>query len=377
MRSDGPMKRLQWLFLLAVLTATLLGAAENLVYVGTYTGKGSDGIYAVHLDEATGSLSEADLVAETANPSFLAIHPGGRYLYAVNEASAGSVTSFSIDAGTAKLTQLNQVPTRGADPCHLVVDSTGKTLIVANYTGGSVASFPLAADGKLGSAVSFIQHSGSSVNRSRQDAAHAHDVVFSRDHRFVIICDLGMDKLMVYRFDQKTGEITPNNPPFATLKAGSGPRHFVFDANGRHGYAISELASTVTTFDWNAKRGTLREVQSISTLPADFQGENTTAEIAIHPSGRFLYGSNRGANSLALYTINKAGTLTAAGQFPTGGRTPRSFAIDPTGRWLLAANQDTNDIFVFRIDQKTGALTPTGQRVQVSQPVCVLFVPGR
>ena len=369
------MKRLRRILSLAALTAAFLGAADNVVYVGTYTGKGSQGIYAWRFNPATGRLSELGLAGEITSPSFLAIHPNGKYLYAVNEAGAGSVTSFAIDAQTAKLTELNQVPSRGADPCHLVVDPTGRAVIVANYTGGSVASFPLADGGKLGNAVTFLQHCGSSVNKARQEAAHAHDVALSRDNRFAVICDLGMDKLMVYRFDPRTGALSANDPPFTRLKPGSGPRHFAFDATGRHGYAISELASTITTFDWDASRGALREIQTVSTLPADFKGESTTAEIAIHPSGRFLYGSNRGHDSLALFAIDKAtGTLKAAGSFPTGGRTPRNFAIDPTGRWLLAANQDTNDIVVFRINQKTGALMATGERLQVSQPVCVLFV---
>ncbi len=239
-------------------------------------------------------------MAETTNPSFLAIHPNGKYLYAVNETSMGSVTGFSIDPQTAKLTELNHVPSGGADPCHLVVDASGHAVIVANYTGGSVSSFPLAADGTLGSAVTFLQHRGSSVNKARQDAAHAHDVALSPDGRFAIICDLGMDKLMVYHFDPKTGALSANDPPFAQLKPGSGPRHLVFDASGTHAYVISELAGTITTFGWDANRGALREMQTVSTLPASFKGTNTAAEIAIHPSGRFLYGSNRGANSLAV-----------------------------------------------------------------------------
>lgn len=371
---DRRVKRLRWILSLAVLTAGVLSAAENVVYVGTYTGKGSQGIYAGRFDPATGALSDLGLAAETTNPSFLALHPNGRYLYAVNETSAGAVTSFSIDKGTARLTELNHASTRGADPCHLVVDPTGGVLIVANYTSGSVISFPLAAEGMPGDAVTFLQHHGSSVNTARQEGAHAHNVALSLDNRFAIICDLGMDKLMVYRFDPQTGVLTANDPPFMRLKPGSGPRHFVFDASGRHGYAISELAGTITTFDWDAARGTLREIQTVSTLPADFKGANTTAEIAIHPSGRFLYGSNRGNDSLALFTIDpKTATLKPAGRFSSGGRTPRSFAIDPAGKFLLAANQDTNDVVVFRIDQKTGALAPTGRKVQVSQPVCVLF----
>jgi 6-phosphogluconolactonase len=367
-------KRLLWIFVLAALAAGIVSAAENIVYVGTYTGKGSQGIYAWRFDAATGALAELGLVRETNNPSFLAIHPNGKFLYAVNETKDGQVVSFSIDSQTAKLTELNHVSTGGADPCHLVVDPTGHALIVANYTGGSVASFPIAADGTLGNAVTFLQHHGSSINKARQEAAHAHDAALSHDSRFAIICDLGMDKLMVYRFDSQTGALAANDPPFTAMKPGSGPRHFVFDAAGRHGYVIDELASTITTFDWNASQGTLREIQTVSTLPADFKGTNTAAEIAIHPSGRFLYGSNRGDDSLALFLIDKAtGTLKPAGHFSTGGRTPRSFAIDPSGQWLIAANQDTNDVFEFHINQKTGALTPTGMRLQLSQPVCVLF----
>lgn len=356
------------------MAAAFLTAADNVVYVGTYTGKGSQGIYAWRFDAATGGLSEIGLVGETANPSFLALHPNGKYLYAVNETSAGSVTSFSIDPQTAKLAELNHVPSGGADPCHLVVDLTGHAVIVANYTGGSVSSLPLNSNGTLASAVTFLQHHGSSVNKARQEAAHAHDVVLSHDNRFAIVCDLGMDKLMVYRFDARTGALSANDPPFARMKPGSGPRHFVFDAAGKHAYAISELASTVTTFDWDANHGILREIQTVSTLPADFKGENTAAEIAIDPSGRFLYGSNRGHDSLALFPIDAAtGRLKPAGRFSTGGRTPRSFAIDPTGKWLLAANQDTNDIIEFRIDPKTGTLVAAGRRLQLSQPVCILF----
>ena len=372
------MKRLRWILSLAAVTAAFVGAADSVVYVGTYTGKGSQGIYAWRLDAATGALSGLGLVGEMANPSFLAMHPNGKYLYAVSETSPGAVTGFFIDARTGKLAELNRVPSGGGGACHLVVDASGRAVIVANYRGGSVASFPLAADGTLGSAVTFLQHHGSSVDKARQEAAHAHDVALARDNRFAVICDLGMDKLMVYRFDARTGALSANDPPFAGVKPGSGPRHFVFDASGRHGYVISELASTISTFDWEASRGVLREMQTVSTLPADFKGENATAEIAIHPSGRFLYGSNRGHDSLALFEIDQAaGTLKAAGHFPSGGRKPRSFAIDPTGRWLLAANQDTDDIVVFRIDQKSGALTPTGGRVQVSQPVCVLFAGAR
>jgi len=377
------MKQFRWVLALLAGLLTLLAApapasapakTNYLVYVGTYTGKGSDGVYAWRFDAASGQFFNAGLMGATSNPSFLALHPNGKFLYAVNEDTKGTVTSFSLDAATAKLTKLNQVPSGGADPCHLAVDKTGHVLIVANYTSGTVSSLVLNADGSIGRSVSSLMHNGGSVNRARQDHAHAHDVVLSPDNRFVIICDLGMDKLMVYGLDAKTGALTPHDPPSAPVEPGSGPRHFVFDPTGKHGYLINELASTITVFDWDADRGALNETQTVSTLPPGFHATNTAAEIAIHPSGWFLYGSNRGDDSIAEFVIDRAtAQLAPAGHFATGGRTPRNFAIDPTGQWLLAANQDTNDILVFRIDQQTGALTPSGQRLIVSQPVCVLF----
>ena len=371
------MKPFRWVFALLAALLPLAAApvpTNYLVYAGTYTGKGSDGIYAWRFDAASGRLTRIGLVAATANPSFLALHPSGKFLYAVNETNKGTVTSFSVDAATAKLTRLNQVPSGGADPCHLAVDASGHVLIVANYTSGSVASFLVNADGSIGRTVSFLIHNGSSVNSARQEHAHAHDVVFSRDNRLAIVCDLGMDKIMIYGLDAKTGALSGHDPPYAVLEPGSGPRHFVFDAAGKHGYGINELSSTITVFDWDAARGALEEAQTISTLPADFHGQNTAAEIAIHPSGWFLYGSNRGDNSLAEFVVDRAtGRLAAGGRFSSEGRTPRHFAIDPTGRWLLAANQDSNEIVEFLIDQETGDLTPTSQRLSVSQPVCVLF----
>ncbi len=355
-----------------------------VVYVGTYTGKGSQGIYAWRFDSADGSMSPLGLMAETASPSFLALHPDGAHLYAVNEihdyegTAAGAVTAFAIDPASAKLKTLNQISSRGADPCHLVVDPTGHFAIVANYSGGSIASFPIAPNGTLGPAAVFIQHHGSSVNHDRQEAAHAHNVALSNDNRYAVICDLGMDKLMVYRFNAQTGALTPNDPPFAAVKPGSGPRHFLFDAQNKHGYVIDELASTIIAFDWDEAHGELHEKQTVSTLPASFHGQNTTAEIAIDPSGHFLYGSNRGNDSIAVFRIDAGdGTLKPAGHFATRGKTPRNFAIDPTGKWLLAANQDSGSVQVFRIDPATGALSWTKRTLHVSQPVCVLFMKAR
>ncbi len=355
-----------------------------IVYIGTYTGKGSQGIYAWRFDSSDGSIAPLGLVAETASPSFLALHPDGAHLYAVNEihdyekTDAGTVSSFAIDPATAKLKILNQVSSRGADPCHLAVDPTGHFAIVANYTSGSVASFRIEPNGTLGAAAMFIQHHGSSVNRDRQEAAHAHNVALSNDNRYAIICDLGMDKLMVYRFNAQTGALTANDPPFAAVKPGSGPRHFVFDAQNKHGYVINELASTIIAFDWDEAHGELHEKQTVSTLPANFHGESTAAEIAIDPQGHFLYGSNRGNDSIAVFHIDPAdGTLKPAGRFSTKGKTPRNFAIDPTGKWLLAGNQDSDTVQIFRISPATGALTWAKRTMNVSQPVCVLFMKAR
>jgi 6-phosphogluconolactonase len=273
------------------------------------------------------------------------------------------------------LTFLNRVSSGGAGPCHLVVDKTGKNVLVVNYGSGSTAVLPLEADGRLKEASSFVQHQGSSIDKKRQQGPHAHSVNLSADNRFAMVADLGLDQVLVYRFDAAKGSITPNEPPFAAVKPGSGPRHFAFHPGGKFAYVINEMASTVTAFTYDAARGVLKETQTITTLPADFSGVNHTAEVQVHPSGKFVYGSNRGHNSIAVFTVDvKKGTLTSVEQVSTQGKTPRNFGIDPTGRWLLAANQDTDNVVVFRIDAKTGRLTPTGQVLEVGAPVCVKFV---
>jgi 6-phosphogluconolactonase len=320
-------------------------------------------------------------VAETVNPSFIAIHPNRQYLYAVNEVntyegqSAGSVSSFSLDAKTGKTRFLNKVSSRGADPCHLSLDRTGKWVLVANYSGGSIAAFTIKADGSLGEASAFVQHTGSSVNPQRQRGPHAHSINLSPDNRFAIASDLGLDQVLIYRFDADKGTLSPSNPPFAKVKPGAGPRHFAFHPSGRFAYEINEIASTVTAFAYSLEHGILEEMQTISTLPKEFSGNNSTAEIEAHPNGRFLYGSNRGHNSIAVFTIDSSkGTLTQLEQVPTQGKTPRNFAIDPTGAYLFAANQGSDNIVVFRIDQKTGGLSPTGNVLEVPSPVCVIFL---
>lgn len=352
-----------------------------LAYFGAYTRGESEGIYAYRFDAASGKLTPLGLAVETPNPSFLAVHPNRRFLYAVSEMSGGegkkggAVSAFAIDHPTGKLTFLNKVSTRGQGPCHLVVDKTGQSLVVANYGSGSVAAFPLEADGRLKEASAFVQHAGSSVDPKRQQGPHAHSVNFSPDNRFVFAADLGLDRVLIYRFDAAKASLAAGDPAFAPVEPGAGPRHFAFHPTGRYAYVINELRSTVTAFTYQPQRGVLTEAQTISTLPKDFAGDNHTAEVQVHPSGKFLYGSNRGHDSIAVFEIDAAkGTLTLVECVSTQGKTPRNFGIDPTGSYLLAANQDSGNVVVFRIDARTGRLSPTGQVLKVASPVCVKFV---
>jgi 6-phosphogluconolactonase len=371
--------------ILLLLCGTQAPAQDNqmLVYIGTYTDSKSKGIYVSRLDIANGQLSVPELAVETASPSFLAIHPNRRLLYAVGEIDnfagkkSGAVNAFSIDSKSGRLTLLNQQPSGGAGPCHLVCDRTGKSVLVANYGGGSVSALPIDADGKLGEATAFIQHAGSSVNPQRQKEPHAHSINVDASNRFAVAADLGLDKLLVYRFDAGKGTLVPNDPPHASVKPGSGPRHFAFHPKGRFAYVINEIQCTVTAFEYNAQRGELKEIQTISTLP---EGESvqrgySTAEVQVHPSGKFVYGSNRGHDSIVVYTIDEStGKLAYVENKPTQGKTPRNFGIDPTGAFLLAANQGSDSLVVFRINSSSGRLTPTGQTVEVGAPVCVKFL---
>ena len=351
------------------------------VYLGTYTGPKSKGIYLSRLDLTSGKLSAPILAAETEQPSFLALHPNRRFLYAVNETGGGrrgtgQVTAFAIEAD-GKLKQLNQQPSRGSAPCHLVIDRTGKTLLLANYGGGSVAAFPLAADGLLGASTGFIQHTGSSTNPQRQKEPHAHSINLDAANRFAVAADLGLDKVLVYRFDAAKSTLEPNEPPSASVKAGSGPRHFAFHPKGRNADVINELASTVTAFEYDSAKGVLKELQNLSTLPRDFSGTSYTAEVQVHPSGKFLYGSNRGHDSIAVFAIEANGSLRYIENTLTGGSTPRNFGISPDGKYLLAANQKSDNVVVFRIDSKSGRLTSTGHSLEVPSPVCVKFLASK
>ncbi len=349
------------------------------VYVGTYTGGESDGIYLLHLNQATGELSSKGLAAESVNPSFLAIHPSGRYLYAVNEIgdyegqSAGAVSAFAIDSESDKLKLLNQQSSGGSDPCHLVVDRAGRHVLVANYGGGSVAVRRIEADGSLGKQTAFIQHEGSSVNPNRQQAPHAHSINLDRANRFAFAADLGIDRVLVYRFDAGDGSLHPSSA--AEVKPGAGPRHFALHPTMRFAYVINELDSTITAFAYQEEPGRLSPLQSVSALPPNFDGESHTAEVQVSADGKFAFGSNRGHDSIAVFSIDDAsGKLTHVQTQSTRGKTPRNFGLDPTGKFLLAANQSTNNIVVFRIDSQRGQLQPTGYEVTIPSPVCVKFL---
>ena len=349
-------------------------------YVGTYTGGKSEGIYTFEFNAGTGSATKAELAGKTENPSFVAIHPGGQWLYTVSEVSdfrgekAGAISAFAIDKASGKLTLLNQQSAKGTVTCHLVVDKGGKFVLAANYGSGSVCSLPIDDDGSLGEAGSFIQHTGSSVNRQRQEGPHAHSINLDAANRFAVAADLGVDKVFVYRFDSETGKLTPNDPPFAKVAPGSGPRHFAFHPSGNYGYVINEMLLTVTAFDYDPAQGTLQEIQTITTLPGPAERGYSTAEVVAHPSGKFLYGSNRGHHSIAMFTIDQnTGRLTAIGHESTRGETPRNFAIDPTGTYLFAENQGTDTVVVFRIDQETGRLSATDTVIEVPSPVCLRF----
>lgn len=363
--------------------------SELLVYLGTYTehtpdGKGSKGVYSARFDTATGRFSALAPVATVENPSWVTPSRDGRFLYAVSEVgvpgekgtTTGYVVAYAVAADGA-LTELNRLPSGGADPCHLAVSRTGRTLAVANYTGGSIDTFHVGADGRL-SAASHDQHTGTGPNRERQEKAHAHSVNFSSNDRLLLSCDLGNDHVYLYRHDQGTGRISPHAPASVGLEPGTGPRHLAVHPSNRYVYVLGELRGTISTFAWNAERGTLVQRASVSTLPLGTTVSNTGAEIVVHPSGRFVYASNRGHDSIAVFAVDpRDGRLSRLANTPTGGSSPRNFAIDPSGRWLVAANQRSDDLVSFAIDATKGTLTPSGATLAVPRPVCIAFHPAR
>jgi 6-phosphogluconolactonase len=369
------------LIVLLCSLATAASAAEYLVFAGTYTRGNSKGIYAYRFNSNNGKLKPLGLAAETLNPSFLIVDSKHRYLYAVNEGGRGgnTVSAFTMDAKTGKLTFLNSVSSNGSGPCHLALDHTDKWLAVANYNNGTMALFPVLEGGRLGEAAVVEKHEGSSVNAMRQKGPHAHEVVFSPDNRFLLLSDLGLDKIFVYRFDAAKGTLTPDDPAFGKVPPGSGVRHMAFHPNGRILYAVEEMGSNITAFHYDPATGALHDFQNISTLPEGFKGENSGAEIAVNRKGTVLYASNRGSDTIAVFNIDPSRfTLTAVDHAPVLGKTPRHFALDPTGNFLLAANQDSDDITMFKVQASTGQLQPASRLVtDVTAPVCVLFVPAK
>jgi 6-phosphogluconolactonase len=352
---------------------------ELTLYVGTYTSGKSEGIYGYHMDASTGALTRFTSI-KSVNPSFLTIDRGKRFLYAVNEFGeflgkpGGAVSAFAIDPLTRNLRLLNEQATLGADPCYLSVDSRKRTLLVANYTGGNVSVMPLRSDGTLGMVAEVKQHDGSGP-KEQQKGPHAHCIILDRSERHALAADLGVDKVMIYRFDRSTGKLSPATQPFAELKAGAGPRHLTFHPSGKYLYVISELDSTMTGFKYNEQNGTLTEIETVSTLPGDFTGVSYCADVHVSPSGRFLYGSNRGHNSIVVFEIDRrTGKLTLIEHVLTGGNWPRNFTIDPMGRFLLVANQRSDNVVVFSIDARSGRLQPANVNEEIPSPVCLRFI---
>jgi 6-phosphogluconolactonase len=359
----------------------LPGTMTTFVYVGAYTGPGrAEGITVYRMEPGSGALTHVQTVGGIDNPSFLALDPGQRFLYAVSEVqdpggrTGGAVSAFAVDPATGQLSFLNRQPSHGAGPCHVSVHQSGKYAFVANYGSGHVAALPIGDDGRLGEATAVVEHAGTGPIPRRQAGPHAHFISPDPTGALVLANDLGTDRVMVYRLDRAAGALVPNELPFAQERSGAGPRHLAFHPNGRFVFVLNEIDSTLSAFAYDAERGALRIVQTASTLPEDFSGSNSTAQVVMHPSGRFIYGSNRGHDSIVIFGVDgETGRMTYVGHEPTQGKTPRNFNLDPSGTLLLAANQNTHTIVAFRIDQDSGRLTATGQVTETPSPVCIVF----
>jgi len=370
---------------LAGVTGLLLGlamastpavAADMFVYFGSHSSGPGIGFSLARFDTATGVLTEPEFLLEAKEPAFFVLSADLRFLYTCNSGTPGGVSAYAIDQPTGGLTLINRVLSGGGDASYVSLDKTGRYIFVANYDGGNIAAYALRPDGGIGDWTAFVQHTGSSVHPQRQTHAYAHATVTDPTNRFVLVPDLGVDKLFVYRFDQSAGALEANDPPFAQIAPGSGPRHVRFHPNGRVVYLINEMASSIVVFDWNASTGELTPRQTISTLPDDFAGPSACAEIEVHPNGRFVYAANRGHDSLAVFAIDQTtGDLTLAQHVSSSGRTPRNFAFDPSGQWMICTNHDSNNAVVFRVDPSTGRLTQTGEPVAVPYPFCERFLP--
>jgi 6-phosphogluconolactonase len=364
-----------------------------LVYVGTYSepilfgtgqvlqGKGR-GIYAFRFDAATGALTPAGVTEGVRNSSYLCFDPSRRFLYCVNEfkqfegKASGAVSAFRIDPATGALAFLDMKASHGTDPCHLMVDHSGRNVLVANFASGSVCVLPIAEDGSLRDASCVIQHEGSSVDPKRQAGPHAHAVEIDAANRFAFVPELGLDKVMIYAFDAPSGRLAPNpKQPWIKVAPGAGPRQLVMHPNGRFAFLINELNSTMTAYGYDAADGVLTELQTLPTLPPDFAGHSTCAEVQISPDGRFLYGSNRGHDSIAIFAVDsETGMLSTVDHESTRGKIPRNFVVSPSGDFVIAANQDTGNLVSFRRDRATGKLTATGQIAEAGTPICVKFL---
>ena len=363
-------------FLLVIVLSAPAMAEDMFVYFGSHGAGPHIGFSVARFDTDTGKLTKPVFLEEAVAPAYFIIRPDGRRLYTCNSFPGSSVSAYAIDPTSAKLTFLNQQPSGGGDPSYVSLGPSGRYLMVANFLGGSVAVFALRPDGSIGRRTALVQNIGTSLDPNDPKHAHAHSIRFDPSHRFVLVADLGLDKVLVYRLNPKTGALTPNDPPFVSVAPGSGPRHTAFDPRDRYVYAINETASSIVRFGWDSNRGVLTQFETVSTLPEGFTGVNTGAEILMHPSGKFLYATNRGNDSVAVFSVQAdTGRLTPLQFISTEGKTPRNAEFDPTGKWLLVTNQDSNNAVVYRIDQSTGRLTENGDPVSVPGPFCERFVP--
>lgn len=364
------------ILLLPLMTTVTAGCAsaqnanEHYMLIGTYTSGKSEGIYVYKFNSNTGEFSPVSIAKGIKNPSFLAVGPGNKYVYSVSEGDGqGSVTAFSFSNGNMNM--LNARSSGGSGPCYVAVDKTGKWVATGNYGSGSFAVLPIEANGSLGEPVSVMVHQGKSVNAQRQEKAHVHATVFSPDNKYLFVPDLGMDKIMAYAFDEKTGKLSNANPAFAASNPGNGPRHLDFHPSGKYAYLMEEMSGTVNVFSY--KNGKLTAIQNITSHPAGYKGAIGSADIHVSPDGKFLYASNRGdANSIAVFAINqKNGQIRPVTHQPTLGKTPRNFNLDPSGNFLLVANQNSDNIVIFKRDKKTGMLKALDKQIQVPNPVCI------
>jgi 6-phosphogluconolactonase len=357
-------------------------AQDNLVFFGTHSVGSQKGISVAHFNSETGVLTKPELVVEAPAPAFFILHPDGKHLYVCNSNdfakgyTGQTISAYSIDPKKGILTLLNQQSSGGADPSYVWMDASRRFVLVANYKGGSVTVIALKPDGSLGEITANIKHTGRSVDTVRQTQPYAHSVKLDPTNRFALVADLGLDRVFVYRFNQKTGTLSQNDPPFVQVSPGSGPRHIAFHPNGKFVYIINEMACTITSFAWNSATGVLTELQTASTLPPNNKGKNACAEIEVHPNGKFLYASNRGHESLAVFAIDDlTGTISLLEHIPTRGRSPRNFAFDPTNKWIIVTNHDSDNAMVFKVDEKSGHLTLSGAPVPVVYPFCIRFLP--